>query len=89
MSNVIRFRKPRIDVRSVVDGLRELADDIEAGHEVAHNMVWVMDRGGGTVEVGMVSPTDEPGAVAHLYLAMGMRTLETLNDGISSPPTVP
>ncbi len=81
MSNVIRFRKPRIDVRSVSEGLRELADDIDAGRSPgAHNVAFVLDRGDGVVDVGLLVPVDEPGAVAHLYLAMGQRKLESLND---------
>ena len=72
--NVIEL-KPR-DIGDLPRGLRDLADEIEAGdYGTPDSLVWVLDRNG-IIDVGMIGHSPEPGAVAHLLLHMAARKLE-------------
>ena len=67
---------PKIDIADVPRGLREIADQIEAGDfGGAHNLAWVIDCGDGKVEVGMLGRAGEPGAVAHFLFSLGQQKL--------------
>jgi len=73
--NVVKF--PEDDANNVVAGLRNLADNIEAGQfGDAHNLAWVIDKGDGAISVGLLGRSGSPGAEAHLLLALGLRNLE-------------
>jgi hypothetical protein len=62
---------------SVPDSLRTLADSIEKGNfGTGHNVAWVVDCGGGRVEVGLSGKAASRGAEAYLLLGMGQRRLE-------------
>ena len=68
---------PVHNVGDIATGLRNLADQIEKGERGhAHNLVWVIDRGDGHLDVGMLGPAAEPGAVGHMLLALAQRKLE-------------
>ena len=61
------------DIRDISAGLRALADGIDAGkYGDAHNLVWVIDQGGGELGVGMLGAAPEFGPTAHLLLHMAM-----------------
>ena len=72
---------PAQDVRDIPGGLRRLADRVEAGElgEV-NNLAWVIDSNTEpAVTCGMLGPSAEPGAVAHLMFAVAQRQLEGVN----------
>lgn len=67
---------PRSTVHDIPSGLRNLADQIEAGEFLPHTLVWAIDEGDGEVSVGLLGAAQAPGAEAHLLLAAAMRKLE-------------
>ena len=73
------FKLVSLPVHSVGDiagGLRRLADDIEAGkYRDAYNVVWIVDCGSGTIELGMLGQSAEPGAVSLLLMKMAERKI--------------
>ena len=74
MNNVVEM--PRSSVASVVDGLRALADKLEADGVVAHNLAWVLDGGDGNIEMGLLGPSPQPATTAYFLLGLGKRRLE-------------
>lgn len=63
----------------VVSGLRDLADQIEAGeYDEARTLVWVCDCGNGRLEVGHIGFAPEPAATAYLLLGRAMTRIEGL-----------
>ena len=76
MSAVV-LKLPDRDLTDVPRALRALADAVERGEFAdAHNVAWVIDCGDSRVECGLAGPAPEPGAAAHLLLAIGQRKLE-------------
>lgn len=69
---------PVKDIGSIAQRLRDLADAIEEGHfGDAHNVAWVIDCGGGKVEVGFLGRSPGvAGADAHLLLGIGLHKLQ-------------
>lgn len=68
---------PQMDISDLSGALRRIADQIDSGEiEEAHNVAYVIDAGDGEIIVGLLGKAPEPGATAHLLLAMGMRKLE-------------
>jgi hypothetical protein len=66
------------DIRDISAGLRAIADGIDAGeYGGCHNLVWVIDKGGGGLDVGLLGSAPEFGPTAHLLLAMAMLKIET------------
>lgn len=62
---------PVHDIADVAGGLRRLADEIDAGkYRDAYNVVWIVDCGSGTVELGMLGQSAEPGAVSILLMRL-------------------
>lgn len=75
--NVVEL--PPSGVVSVPQGLRNLADSIEAGDfNDAHMLAYVIDCGGGLIEVGLLGRAVEPALMAHYLLACGQRKLESV-----------
>lgn len=71
---VVEF--PEQTAQSVVQGLRALAQSIEEGKfNDAHNLAWVIDGGSGSIYVGLLGQTPEPGATAHLLLGCGQHRI--------------
>ena len=67
---LLQFEQP--ECNHVVTGLRNLANNIEAGnYGDAHNLAWVINCGNGDVETGFLGEAKEPGAELFLLLAMG------------------
>lgn len=72
--------KPRLNVvtmpdraaaRDIPTALRKLADEIAAGDfGDAHNLVWIIDSGGGRLEFGLLGPAEAPGSQAHLLMSL-------------------
>ena len=60
---------------SVVDGLRALADAIEAEGKTVHNVAYVVDKGDGDVDVGVLGHAPHPAPTAHMLLAVGQAKL--------------
>lgn len=69
---------PIANIGSIAARLRDLATAIEEGNfGDAHNVAWVIDCGGGNVQVGYLGRSPSvAGADAHLLLAIGQRKLE-------------
>jgi hypothetical protein len=68
---------PIADVGDISRGLRAVADAIDAGtYADAHRIVWVIDCGGGRIEVGMLGRSAIAGGEAHFILALAQRKLE-------------
>lgn len=68
---------PTNSLADVAGGLRRIADQIELGEfGDAHNVAWVIDTGGGRIEVGMLGKAPEPASLTHFLLALGQRRLE-------------
>jgi len=64
------------DLRDIPAGLRALADGVERGeYGDAHNLVWLVDKGGGEMDVGMLGPAPEFGPTAYLLLGMAMQKI--------------
>lgn len=74
MLNVVEL--PAKDVSDVPRGLRQMADDIEAGKYEDVQLAWVMGCGNGEVTLGLLGKTASPGAEAHLLFAVAQRKLE-------------
>ena len=72
--NVVEF--PKSGTASVVDGLRALADKLEAEGAVMHNLAWVLDNGDGNVEIGLLGKSPQPAMTAYFMYGIGMRKLE-------------
>lgn len=65
------------DIADLPRMLRSFAEAIERGdYDNPHCIVWVMDCGGGRVELGLMGRSPSPGAEGHLLLAIGQRRLE-------------
>lgn len=61
------------DIRDISAGLRALADGVDGGkYGGCHNLVWIIDEGGGELSVGMLGAAPEFGPTAHLLLGMAM-----------------
>lgn len=61
----------RVAFVDVAQGLRNLADQIDAGEfGDAHNVAWVIDCGGSDVQIGLLGKAASPGAEAHLLLTL-------------------
>lgn len=63
----------------IVSGLRNIADSIEKGeYGKVHDFAWVMDRGGGQVDIGLLGTKEPSRAAAYAYLlyGIGQRKLE-------------
>jgi len=68
---------PTAHEAGVVDGLRNLANDIEAGeYGGVHNLVWVSDAGNGNLEVGLLGESSEPGTLAYFLMGLGMAKIQ-------------
>jgi hypothetical protein len=64
-------------ITDVPTGLRELADLIESGGFAdIQNLVWVIDRGHESVDVGMMGQAATPTQAAYFLLGVAMRNLE-------------
>ena len=66
--NIVEF--PGASVLSIANGLRALADAIEAGDTV-DNVVYVVDKGDGNIDVGLLGGAPHPATTAHFLLAVG------------------
>jgi hypothetical protein len=67
---------PVHSVGDIANGLRRLADDIDAGkYRDAYNVVWIVDCGSGKVELGMLGQSAEPGAVSLLLMKLAERKI--------------
>lgn len=67
---------PSTCATDLIGTLRLLADQIERGeYSEVTNLVWVMEHNG-EVDLGMLGRAGEPGATAHLLLAIAQRKLE-------------
>ena len=60
--NVVEF--PGASVLSIANGLRALADALEAGDDVVHNVAYVVDKGDGNVDVGLLGGAPHPATTA-------------------------
>lgn len=70
---------PVHNIGDLARGLRALADGIDAGeYGDAHNVAWVVDCGGGRIEIGMMGQSGSSGADAHFLFALGQRKLEAV-----------
>ena len=75
--NIVSF--PDRNVSDIPRMLRAVADGIEGGiYGEVHNVVWVMDKGDGHIELGLCGQAAEAGPVAHFLLALGMKKLESV-----------
>lgn len=72
---VIEWKGPTLE--SVVDGLRALADAIETGSEEVHNVAYVIDKGNGSVSVGLLGVAPVPAETAYFLMAAGKKKLLT------------
>ena len=73
---LLQFEQP--ECIDVVTGLRNLANNIEAGNfGDAHNLAWVIDCGNGDVDVGLLGKAKEVGAELFLLLSMGTHKIVT------------
>ena len=73
--NVVQF--PELSMQSVPDGLRKLADQIDAGEfGDAHNLAWVIDEGEAALSVGLLGKCPEPAPTAYFLYGLAMRKLE-------------
>lgn len=77
MAEVKVLKMPERNVQDIPRALRTLAEEVEQGKlGDCHNIAWVVDVGGGRVEVGLLGAAAEAGPTAHLLLAKGLRALE-------------
>lgn len=68
---------PERNIQDIPRALRTLADEVEQGKlGDCHNIAWVVDAGGGQIEVGLLGKAAEAGITAHYLFALGMRKLE-------------
>jgi hypothetical protein len=57
----------------IPDALRALADEIEAGnHGAAFNLLWVIDKGDGAINVGLMGKTTDVAFHAHFLAHVAM-----------------
>lgn len=68
---------PERNVQDIPSALRVLADQVERGEIPCHTISFVIDCGGGKVEVGVLGPVAEVRPAAHFMFALGMRAMET------------
>jgi hypothetical protein len=72
--NVVQL--PTHSLGDVSGGLRRLADEIDAGkYRDAYNVVWIVDCGSGTIALGMLGQSAEPGAVSLLLMKLAERKI--------------
>jgi hypothetical protein len=75
-----------IPVHSVADtagALRRLADAIEAGeHGKASQVAWVVDAGGGQIDVGLIGPSGSPAPDTYFLLGLAMAKFERAGLGL-------
>lgn len=69
---------PASGLFDVVQGLRNLADQLEAEGRHVHNIAYALDFGDNEVTPGMLGQSAVPGAEAHILFAVAMRKLEQL-----------
>lgn len=75
--NVVSF--PDRNISDIPRMLRAIANSIEGDeYGEVHNVVWVMDRGNGRIEVGLLGQSGEAAPAAHFLLALGMKKLESV-----------
>lgn len=67
---------PTSGLLDVVQGLRNLAAQLEEEGRFAHNIAYTIDYGSQEVAVGMLGQCQTPGPEAHLLFAIAMRQLE-------------
>lgn len=72
--NVIEM--PRASVADVVEGLRALADKLESDEVVAHNLAWIIDKGDGVIDIGLLGQSPQPATTAYFLMGLGKRRLE-------------
>jgi len=70
---VVNF--PGASCVDVVAGLRALADTLEAEGEHVHNAAYVMDKGDGNVQVGLLGQAPHPATTCHFLLAVGQHKM--------------
>lgn len=72
---VVQF--PELSMKSVPEGLRSLANSIEAGEfGDAHNLAWVIDEGNLVISVGLLGKCQEPAPTAYFLYGLAMRKIE-------------
>ena len=71
--NIVEF--PGASVLSIANGLRALADALEAGDDVVHNIVYVVDKSDGNIDVGLLGGAPHPATTAHFLLAVGQHKM--------------
>lgn len=60
----------------IPDALRALAEEIEAGnHGAAFNLLWVIDKGDGAINVGLMGKTTDVAFHAHFMAAVAQRKI--------------
>lgn len=62
-------------VQDVVAGLRALADALEAEDVVTRNVAYVVDKGNGDVQVGLLGGAPHPATTCHFLLAVGQHKM--------------
>lgn len=73
---LIPFPQPEEEL-SIAEVLRLMADQIEAGaFGQSHTMAWVIDCGGGEIEIGLAGKAVSPGIVAYYLYGLAQRKLE-------------
>lgn len=69
-------------VVTIADGLRALADALEAEGAVVHNVAYVVDKGDGNVDVGLLGQAPHPATTCHFLLAVGQaKMIQGVFDG--------
>jgi hypothetical protein len=75
--NVVEL--PVASIGDISGGLRRLADDIDRGlYGDPYSVLWVIDCGGGRLEVGQLGLMQSPGAESYFLLGLAMRKLESV-----------
>ena len=74
--NVVEF-PPHYAALDIPASLRHLADDIEAGDigGAAHSLLWVVDAGGGNVELGIMGKVSDAGFAAYFLAGAAQKKL--------------
>ena len=72
MSDLKVLEFPDDSQKTVADALRLLANRVDAGEfGTAHNAVWVIDKGNGVVDVGLLGHSREVAPLAYTLLGLG------------------
>lgn len=69
---------PGSGIIDIVQGLRNLADEIEASGIAPHNIAYAADYGDSDIRPGLLGQSAAAGAETHILFAVAMRRLEML-----------